>query len=774
MTILSFRMIVRKINFSVTVTISALLIGFSTFASAQAISNFEQAITETVIENPEVKATWYDFEAAREQQRVASGNYRPRLDLTGEVGRERAETPSSAYQSYDRDSANITLTQMLFDGFETKNEVERLGYAKLSKFYEIKQASERSALETGQSYLDVLRYQGLVELAKENYINHKKIHNDIKQRTDAGISRRVDFEQASGRLALSESNLLTEVTNLHDVTVRFQRLTGRLPAETLDAVVLPTEFISSDKQAALNRAYVTSPVINSAIENLRAAQSEVKVATAAYMPKFDLRLRKQLDHNTEGVTGRYDEEAIELVMTYNLYNGGSDSARKRQLYQQMNSARELRQKACRDVRQQLAIAYNDIVSLEEQIGYLDRNRKAIGSARIAYRKQFDIGQRTLLDLLDTENEYFEVQRAYRNATQDLMLAQVRTLSGMGILLDSLGLSGREAQALEYIDTVRPEDADVGGRCPDGAPDALYINKEALLASVLADANFNDSQSITVETVDIAGESTDRVRMDVSVNFDYKSADLSEQSVPPLDDAAMLLRKFADADAIVAGYTDSVGSQAYNVILSKQRAGSVREALINDYGIDPSRLTAIGYGEDSPIADNETEAGRTLNRRVELVIDVDEIGAYSQQPIDGVSFESLDMGLDQYDDVDSESFETVDELMADESAEAVEFMAEASDAPEQLTEQAEAVITAETIEEISFEALDDESVAEAVVDAVVVAAPKEEAAEIEEISFETLDDEPASSEMTEESMAEIMAKPSQGEEMTFESVDEGRQ
>jgi adhesin transport system outer membrane protein len=767
-------MIVRKINFSVTVTISALLIGFSTFASAQAISNFEQAITETVIENPEVKATWYDFEAAREQQRVASGNYRPRLDLTGEVGRERAETPSSAYQSYDRDSANITLTQMLFDGFETKNEVERLGYAKLSKFYEIKQASERSALETGQSYLDVLRYQGLVELAKENYINHKKIHNDIKQRTDAGISRRVDFEQASGRLALSESNLLTEVTNLHDVTVRFQRLTGRLPAETLDTVVLPTEFISSDKQAALNRAYVTSPVINSAIENLRAAQSEVKVATAAYMPKFDLRLRKQLDHNTEGVTGRYDEEAIELVMTYNLYNGGSDSARKRQLYQQMNSARELRQKACRDVRQQLAIAYNDIVSLEEQIGYLDRNRKAIGSARIAYRKQFDIGQRTLLDLLDTENEYFEVQRAYRNATQDLMLAQVRTLSGMGILLDSLGLSGREAQALEYIDTVRPEDADVGGRCPDGAPDALYINKEALLASVLADANFNDSQSITVETVDIAGESTDRVRMDVSVNFDYKSADLSEQSVPPLDDAAMLLRKFADADAIVAGYTDSVGSQAYNVILSKQRAGSVREALINDYGIDPSRLTAIGYGEDSPIADNETEAGRTLNRRVELVIDVDEIGAYSQQPIDGVSFESLDMGLDQYDDVDSESFETVDELMADESAEAVEFMAEASDAPEQLTEQAEAVITAEMIEEISFEALDDESVAEAVVDAVVVAAPKEEAAEIEEISFETLDDEPASSEMTEESMAEIMAKPSQGEEMTFESVDEGRQ
>jgi adhesin transport system outer membrane protein len=744
-------MIVRKINFSVTVTISALLIGFSTFASAQAISNFEQAITETVIENPEVKATWYDFEAAREQQRVASGNYRPRLDLTGEVGRERAETPSSAYQSYDRDSANITLTQMLFDGFETKNEVERLGYAKLSKFYEIKQASERSALETGQSYLDVLRYQGLVVLAKENYVNHKTIFDDIKQRADAGISRRVDLEQASGRLALSESNLLTEVTNLHDVSVRFQRLTGRLPAQTLDAVVLPTEFIADNTQGVLDRAYVTSPVINSAIENLRAAQSEVKVANAAYMPKFDLRLRKQLDHNTEGVLGRYDEEAIELVMTYNLYNGGSDSARKRQLYQQMNSARELRQKACRDVRQQLAIAYNDIQSLEEQIGYLDRNRKAIASARVAYRKQFDIGQRTLLDLLDTENEYFEVQRAYRNATQDLMLAQVRTLSGMGILLDSLGLSGREAQALEYIDTQRPEDADVGGRCPAGAPVAMQINKEALLASVLAEANFNDSKSITIETIDIAGESTERVKIDVSVGFAYKSTALSAESVPALADAAMLLRKFPAADAIVAGYTDSVAPQDYNVKLSQQRAEAVREALIDDYGIDPSRLAAIGYGKDSPIADNETAAGRAKNRRVELIMDIDEADTYIQEPIEGVSFESLDTGLD---DIDNSSFESLDEAMADESADAIEMMAETSEASEQLVDDVAA-----------------EPLSAGAVETLTLEASGEDTGQIEEISLEAMVDEPVMSEMAEKSMAEIIESPSQIEEITFEDVDE---
>jgi adhesin transport system outer membrane protein len=523
--------------------------------------------------------------------------------------------------------------------------------------------------------------------------------------------------------------LLTEVTNLHDITVRFQRLTGRLPADTLAPVTVPVGFLPADKQLALDRAFMKSPVINSAIENLRASQAELKTADAAYLPKFDLRLRKQLDNNTEGIIGRYDEEAIEVVMTYNLYNGGSDSALKRQYYQQMNSARELRQKACRDVRQQLLIALNDISSLKEQLGYLLLNKNAIANARIAYRKQFDIGQRTLLDLLDTEDEYFEVQRAYRNAAQDLMLAQVRTLSGMGILLDALGLSGRDAQALEYIDTQRSADADVGGRCPDGAPAAMQINKAALLAGVLAEANLNGNKSITVETVDIAGESAERVKMEVSVGFAYKSTSLTSESLPALEDAAMLLRQFPSADAIVAGYTDSVAAQAYNVNLSQKRANAVREALINEYGIDSSRLTAIGYGKENPIADNETPAGRAKNRRVELVMDVNKADAYAQEAVEGVSFESLDIDVEEMPEPDNVSLENVDKVMINEAAEV------------------------------------DETAASMILDTVVVEASSDE------MEFEFIDDESVSSEIDEVSMEAILESPSQIEEITFDAVDE---
>jgi outer membrane protein OmpA-like peptidoglycan-associated protein len=364
----------------------------------------------------------------------------------------------------------------------------------------------------------------------------------------------------------------------------------------------------------------------------------------------------------------------------------------------------------------------------------------------------------LLDLLDTENEYFEVQRAYRNATQDLMVAQVRTLSGMGILLDSLGLSGRETQALEYINIQRAEDADIGGRCPAGAPAAMQINKEALLASVLAEANFNDNKSISVETVDIAGERSDRVKMDVSVGFAYKSTSLSAESLPALEDAAMLLRKFPAADATVAGYTDSVAPQAYNVKLSQQRAAAVRKALINDYGIDSDRLIAIGYGEDNPIADNGTAEGRAKNRRVELIIDIDQADADIQQSIEGVRFESLDIVVEEKSELDSVSLNNVDNPMADKAAEASTSMI------------LDTVVVEASSDEVEFEVIDAESVSSEI-DEVTMEAILESPSQIEEITFDAVDESTAKLESERLSADQTNSNADQEAAITFEYLDD---
>jgi OOP family OmpA-OmpF porin len=102
-----------------------------------------------------------------------------------------------------------------------------------------------------------------------------------------------------------------------------------------------------------------------------------------------------------------------------------------------------------------------------------------------------------------------------------------------------------------------------------------------------------------------------------VNFDNDSANLSSQSYAILDRAAATLKEWGEVKVEVAGYTDWVSSDAYNIELSKRRANAVRDYLISK-GIDASRLTAMGYGKANPIADNNTPEGRFKNRRVELI------------------------------------------------------------------------------------------------------------------------------------------------------------
>ena len=377
----------------------ALVFGVLTPAvMAEPVSDFRQAVTQTVLTSPRVNASWYNFEATREAQTSARGGYFPSVDLNAEIGEENRDTPLIDTGNYSRDAVRFSITQMLFDGFQTREEVGRLGYEKLSRYYDLKRASEETALEAADAYLDTLRYQKLVKLAENNYIVHRQVFDKIAERTGGGVSQGVDLEQASGRVALAESNLLTEMTNLHDVRTRFQRIVGDLPADELTMPTVPTSMIPQLREGALNQAYEQSPEINAAIENLRSTQSALNSTNAPMMPRVDLRYRNEVEHDTDGFDGRFDEEAIELVLTYNLFRGGADSARKREFYNRYNGAIEERKQACLNVRQNVMIAFNEIGALEEQLVYLDRNQLSQDKTRRAYRDQFDLGQRSLLDL----------------------------------------------------------------------------------------------------------------------------------------------------------------------------------------------------------------------------------------------------------------------------------------------------------------------------------------------------------------------------------------
>ncbi len=107
--------------------------------------------------------------------------------------------------------------------------------------------------------------------------------------------------------------------------------------------------------------------------------------------------------------------------------------------------------------------------------------------------------------------------------------------------------------------------------------------------------------------------TEEIRIDIK--FATNKADITEEYMGEVERVAKFMRRYASANAEIAGYTDSVGSDAYNLKLSQRRADAVKTMLVTRFGINASRLTAVGYGESKPIASNKTVEGRAQNRRV---------------------------------------------------------------------------------------------------------------------------------------------------------------
>ncbi len=462
----------------IKVALSFLTMGlFTVNAGAQSPNTLQTAVQQAIVSNPEVQSRWHAFLSSQHEQDVARGGYFPRVDLTTGVGRENLTRPNQATTNLTRRGAALSLNQMIYDGFATRDEVAKLAYAKLVRYYELLDASENTALEASRAYLDVLRYRELSRLAQENLAQHQQVFNQIQQRVQAGVGRRVDFEQAGGRLALAQSNVLTEASNLHDVSSRFLRIVGALPPGEMIEPKLLNEGIPASVEEALKLAYQGSPAFNAAIENVRSAQADAQSRQANFHPRIDLRARKDVAFNDNGSAGRSDEQVIELVLNYNLFKGGSDRAQARQYAERLSLSKDQRDKACRDVRQTVAISFNDIHSLSKQLGFLEQHQLSIEKAREAYRKQYDIGQRTLLDLLDTENEYFQARRAYVNASYEHAIAHATTLAGMGKLMNALGVGREGMPSLKEVGQDRFE-VDAASQCPAESP-VVAISDELL-------------------------------------------------------------------------------------------------------------------------------------------------------------------------------------------------------------------------------------------------------------------------------------------------------
>lgn len=408
--------------------------------SASAVS-LQDAVKATIESNPDVRQAANRRLAIDQEIEQAVGGYLPDIDVDAGIGWEQSHNATTHAQGdHDvqktRRELGIRLRQMLFDGFLTTGEVERHMARAESAAYLVQSAAEESAQRAVEAYLNVLRRQQLVKLAEDNLAAHQKVHDQIKLRADRGVGRKADLSQIQGRLALAESNLISEQNNLRDAETTYLRVVGVLP-EDLQSAENVADKLPPSVDEATQMAVDNHPTLKSADADIVAREKQHDVAKSPFYPRFDLEYSSRADKDLDGQPGINNEDQVMLRVRYNLFNGGSDVARRAETAHLINEAKDIRDRTQRQVVESLRLSWTSYQAADSVLAYRRQHVESALQTKDAYGKQFNIGQRTLLDLLDTENELFEAQRAYTNADYDRLNAEYRILAGMGALTKDL-------------------------------------------------------------------------------------------------------------------------------------------------------------------------------------------------------------------------------------------------------------------------------------------------------------------------------------------------
>ncbi|MFC3396439.1 TolC family outer membrane protein [Brenneria rubrifaciens] len=427
---------IRKYN----VALMTLIVAFANTAYADTI---QEAIKHSLNTHPEVSASINSRFSAEHDLSAAKGAYLPSVTLNAGVGREETDSSSTRFSGnhgveLTRSESSINLSQMVFDGFATSSEVARQRATVNSRAYNVLNTSETTALNAVEVYLSVLQRQEFVRLAEANLASHERIYDQIRLRSEQGVGRLADMEQAEARLAQARNNVLTEKTNLDDAITNYLSVVGKEP----DNLILPDSAMLS-VPASLAEArrimLANSPALKSAESDVEATEKQYEASKSTFYPRVNVELARSMDNNIDGSRGHNNEWQAMLRMQYNLYQGGSGKANMESKAYQIKEAQDVRNNALRLLDEELRLSWSALNNARQQLPiaaeYAERSMKV----RSAYQKQFSLGERTLLDLLDSENELFTAQRRLVEVRFIGRFTEYRIKSRMGDLLKSLSI-----------------------------------------------------------------------------------------------------------------------------------------------------------------------------------------------------------------------------------------------------------------------------------------------------------------------------------------------
>lgn len=390
---------------------------------------------------PELRASEAARRAAAEGVAEARGGYLPSLDLSLGRGRERSDNASTrpGELSLNRSETELTVSQLVFDSGAVSSQVRRSEARSEGAALQLASASETLAFRTAQAYLEVLRLTELIGIAQQNAAAHERTLRQVGILAEGGVGRRADVLQAAARLAQAQSALASLQGQLEQAGSSYRHVVGRAPGALLPPILEP-KLLPERLEPHLEPTLAAHPAVRAAEREREAALADREFARSRLGPRVNLELGVAHNRDLDGVRGPNAEAVAMLRLRHNLFRGGSDEARIRQSEARLDEAGAGLARARNDVERDLRQAHEALRAERDRQLPLAVHARTSAEVVEAYRAQFRLGQRSLLDLLNAEAENFGARANLASGRSALLAAGYRTLAAMGKLLEALGVA----------------------------------------------------------------------------------------------------------------------------------------------------------------------------------------------------------------------------------------------------------------------------------------------------------------------------------------------
>ncbi len=446
-----------------TVMIPGALLLCATPAAGIELRDAVQAALQT---NPEIRQAIHNKEATLREREQAQGLWLPRVSVEASAGIRDLDSPTRRAIEESNNTlypleASVTADQLLFDMGGRSAEIRRQASRTDAAAARIEERSEYVALNVSRAYIDYTLQQRLVAIAEDNATFHQRLAGDLREGVSQGSISIADQQQAEERLQSARARVTEAREELETAAIQFRTLAG-VPIDQVSSPPDLSQCMPATLEEAEAAARVSNPRVQESIADLSTARELINAARSEMGPRFNLEGTARVGDDVDGTDGRTTDLLGRVVMRWLIFNGGTNIKNVREQQARADEAHARLFEMTRRAEEDTRSAWNRLTNQNRLVGELETQNRVADDLLLSYREQFNVGRRSLLDVLDAQNTRQNVQAQAETARMARLYAQYRVLAASNRLIECLGVQMPQAawsneRARFNVNPIPPQD-----------------------------------------------------------------------------------------------------------------------------------------------------------------------------------------------------------------------------------------------------------------------------------------------------------------------------